>query len=121
MTAYEYTDLAYTGFGLAGEAVSLSIAILSGYLVVAYTVGSKLTRWQVSALNMAYSIWCLYLLASGATNFIRSRNLLALAAELDAQLPTPLVYMVHSFVFIGLMIWLTSLWFMWSVRDPKTE
>ena len=121
MTAYEYMDLTNSSFGLANEAVSLSIAILSGYLVVAYTVGSNLSRLQVSALNIAYSIWTLYLLTSGAINFIRGRSLLTAAAELDAQFPTPLAYMVHVFVFIGLLIWLASLWFMRSVRHPKSE
>ena len=121
MTAYEYMDLAYSGFGLVHTTVSLVIAILSGYLVVAYTVGSKLTRLQVSALNIAYSVWASYLGASGALDFIRARSLVTAAAELNAHISTPTAYMVHFYVSIGLLMWLASLWFMWIVRRAKAE
>ena len=121
MTAYEYMDLAYSGFSATATMVSLMIAVLSGYLVVAYAIGSNLTRLQVTALNIAYSIWTIYLLLSGTINLIRARYHLILAAELDQQLSSPVAYIVHGYVSIGLLLWLTSLWFMWSVRHPKTE
>jgi hypothetical protein len=121
MTAYEYMDLAYSGFSGAETVVSLWIAILSGYLVVAYAIGSKLTRLQVTVLNIAYSVWSIYLALSGTLSLIRARSYLMFAAELDPQLSSPVAYFVHGYVSISLLLWLTSLWFMWSVRHAETE
>jgi hypothetical protein len=121
MTAYEYMDLAYSAFSAAATIVSLLIAVLSGYLVVAYVIGSNLTRVQVTVLNAAYSIWSIYLMLNGTINLSRARSYLISAAELDQQLSPPVPYIVHGYVSIGLLLWLTSLWFMWSVRHPKSE
>ncbi len=119
MTAYEYMDLAYSGFSEVTTIVSLMIAVLSGYLVVAYTIGSNLTRVQVAVLNFAYSIWTIYLILSGLMQLIRARYHLTLAGELDQNLLSTSPYFVHGFVSIGLLLWLTSLWFMWSIRHPR--
>ena len=116
MTVYEYMDLVYSGFSMATVMVSLLVAVLSGYLVVAYVVGSNLTRIQVSVLNCAYSIWTLYLILSGAVNLVRARDHLLSASELDQQIVAPIAFMTHGYVSIALLLWLTSLWFMWDVR-----
>ena len=76
-------DLAYSGFSGAETVVSLWIAVLSGYLVVAYAIGSKLTRLQVTVFNIAYSVWSIYLALSGTISLIRARSYLMFAAELD--------------------------------------
>ena len=120
MTAYEYIDLAHSDFSSAATMVSLLIAVLSGYLVVAYAIGSNLTRVQVTVLNIAYSIWSIYILLSGIISLTRARHHIILAAELDQQLSSPVAYVAHGYVSIGMMLLLTSLWFMWSVRHPKT-
>lgn len=120
MTAYEYMDLAYSGLSLATTMVSLWIAVLSGYLIAAYTIGSNLTRWQASVLNIAYSIWGFYLLFSGATNLHRAHSHITVAAELDQQISAPAAYVLHGYAIVGLLLWMSSLWFMWSVRHPKT-
>ena len=121
MTAYEYMDLAYSGLSQSAAMVSLLIAVLSGYLIVAYIIGSNLTRLQVSVLNIAYSIWALFLILSGTINLVRARSHLILAAELDQQLSPPMAYIVHGYVSIALLLWLASLWFMWDIRHPKKE
>ena len=121
MTAYEYMDLAYSGFSSAATMVSLLVAVLSGYLIVAYAIGSNLTRLQVTVLNIVYSIWTIYILMSGFISLTRTRHHIILAVELDQQLSSPVALIVHGYVSIGLMLWLTSLWFMWSVRHPKPE
>ena len=114
-------DLAYSAFSAAATVVSLLIAVLSGYLVVAYTIGAKLTRLQVTGLNIAYSIWSIYLGLSGTINLIRARSYLVFAAELEQRLSAPVAYIVHGYVSIATLLWLTSLWFMWSVRHSKAE
>ncbi len=44
MTAYEYLEVGLSNLSNSIALVSLSIAVLSGYCLVAYTVGAKLTR-----------------------------------------------------------------------------
>ena len=119
MTAYEYMDLAYSGFAAAIAVASLAMAVLSGYLVVAYTVGSKLTRLQVSVLNVTYSLWYLYIASNGTMNLIRARAYIVESLELVQHGFTLAPYVVHARVAITLLLWVTSLWFMWSMRHPK--
>lgn len=121
MTAYEYMDLAYSGFSVATAIVSLSIAVLSGYLVIAYTVGSNLTRLQISVLNVTYSIFYLYIASNGIMNLVRARAHIIESLELVQHGVTPAPYVVHTRVFITPLLWLTSLWFMWSMRHPKKD
>jgi hypothetical protein len=118
-TAYEYMDLAYSGFAVATGAISLFIAVLSGYLVVAYTVGSNLTRLQVSVLNVTYSIWLLFIGSNGTMNLVRARAHIVESLELVQHGVPPAVYVVHVYVAIVLLLWLTSMWFMWSIRHAK--
>lgn len=118
MSAYEYMDLAYSAWMASIAIVSLWIAVLSGYLVVAYTVGANLTRIQVSVLNIAYSIWALYLLFSGVIYLVRARSHLLAAAEL-VEVEPPLRFMLHGYASMGILLWLASLWFMWSIRRTK--
>lgn len=119
MTAYEYLDVAQSNFSNALANVSLAIAVLSGYLVVAYTVGVKLTRTQVSVLNTNYVIWMLYILASGGTGLANGYARATVAKEMLGESPLLLSYPVHMYVLIGFLLLTTSLWFMWSVRQPK--
>jgi hypothetical protein len=121
MTAYEYMDLAYSGLSLSITISSIFIVVLSSYLVVAYTIGPKFTRLQVSALNVIYSIWLLFLASTGSMNLYRARAHIIESLELVQQdFPLP-PYVVHVRLTVTLLLWLTSLWFMWSMRHPKAE
>ena len=64
MTAYEYLDLAQGSNANSLAMVSFGFAILCGYLIVAYAVGSKLSRPQVTALTAIYTISFLFNLVS---------------------------------------------------------
>ncbi len=121
MTVYEHMDLVYSGFSMATVMVSLLVAVLSGYLVIAYVIGPNLTHLQVSVLNVTYSIWTLYLILSGTVMLVRARDHLISASELDQQIFAPVAYMTHGYVSIALFLWLTSLWFMWDVRHQKPD
>ena len=92
----------------------------AGYVVVAYLVGARLTRAQVVMLNLNYTIWSLFLLACGG-------NLIAngMTWENAAKTPeAPVLFVPQAIYFhycIGILLLITSLWFMWSVRHTKTD
>ena len=121
MTPYELLELAQGSFANAIGLVSLAIAVLSGYVVVAYAVGAKLTRLQVVALNINYTIWLLYLAASGATGITNGLRKNQLAQELLGEPIASLPYSIHIYWSLSTMLLVTSLWFMWSIRHPKTK
>jgi hypothetical protein len=121
MTAYEYLELGQSNLANTIALVSLSIAILSGYCIVAYAVGAKLTRAQVSAFNINYFIWFVFLgLAGGATLASANRRTTKGQEMLGQQVDFP-PYSLEMFGLLGILLLTTSLWFMWSVRHPKTE
>jgi hypothetical protein len=121
MTPYEYLDVSQSNLSNAIAIVSLSIAVLSGYVVVAYMVGVKLTRAQVMVLNFNYTLWSFYLLASGGVALANGLTRIRKATEMLGETVALVPYSVYFYYCIGLTLIFTSLWFMWSVRRPKTE
>ena len=121
MTPYEYLDISQSNLSNSIAIVSLSIAVLSGYVVVAYMVGAKLTRTQVMLLNFNYTLWSLYLLASGGAALANGLARIRKATEMLGETVSLVPYSIYFYYCIGLTLVLTSLWFMWSVRRPKTE
>jgi len=121
MTPYEYLDIANGNLSHTTALVSLAIAVLSGYVVVAYSVGDKLTRTQVFALNTSYIIWSSYLLLSGGLNLRSAFDNWAIGYEMLGKPWGTIPAGVYVFYGVGFIVFSTSLWFMWSVRHPKTE
>lgn len=118
MTPYEYFALAQGNISNAIGLLSLSIAILSGYLVVTYMVGAKLTRVQVVVLNFVYTLWLLFQSVSSASLLADGVKRARTAAEMLGE-PFPYFpYAAHMNIGISLLLLVTSLWFMWSVRHP---
>lgn len=137
MTEFELAQLQYMDIerqqGLIalmqaqGDSVSSGLTMWStglfGYLVVAYFVGGGLSRAQVTILN------CLYIAVSTATLFMIFSNGLVLAgiaakySEVSGNPPDILTSPLFSFIGAGLntACFLASLYFMWTVRHPKTE
>ena len=122
MDLYEIGDLINSSSSniIAGQAVFISI--ISGYLIVAYTVGKKLTKYQVSFINLVFVI-------SNITGFIglmAQSNLVWEYAELRASLNggqefNSAISESWRILFSGVRILLVvgALVFMWQVRHPK--
>jgi hypothetical protein len=134
MTEYEIADLAVStqelfiqqwqlGQGI-GERVYDSIQqfgnLLFGYLMVAYFVGAKLTKVQLAILNVLYLIWQFRLflslrILSGNGNILLG-EMRIISPELTPDYPS--ILSLYA-LLTGLI--LASLYFMWSIRHPKTE
>ena len=96
-----------------------SVVVLTGYLLIAFFVGDKLTRFQAVfasimfvGLYLSYqiSIWG-QLSRMGHFNFELSR--------LGSDIPLDRVY-PHFSPLISLLLALGALYFMWSVRHSRS-
>jgi hypothetical protein len=99
----------------------MSITILTGYLLIAFFIGARLTRFQVIFATAVYSV--MYL--STALSLSQSQTVLVhLAATLrDSGSEIPVISAANpvvSYITTGLL-YLGSIYFMWNVRHPKPE
>ena len=114
---------AITSFMSVGQGSTITLTtMLSGYLIVAYLVGAKLTRAQVVVVN------CLYvpaMLASAAGAFGAVSKAAQYASALKEIKPDDVIFLSQSNAFVSLAFsttfLLASLWFMWDIRHRKTE
>lgn len=125
MTEYEMADLVNTGVAnmLAGQA--LYFTQLGSYLIVAWWIGSKLTRFQVTFLNALLIL----LTFTGMSAFaaMLGKNL-ALVNELgdtgsitSVASNTQTEVAVTAFIVFRILVLLAALVFMWQVRHPKEK
>ena len=105
-----------------------NITLLTGYLLIAFFIGARLTRFQVVFVNLLFVIMfsssCLSL-ASAATTLTHIAQRLR---DTGSDIPMTLFGMGESgmaspiFVLgVCLAMLIGALYFMWSVRHPKKE
>jgi hypothetical protein len=134
MTEYEIADLAVSTQAIFWQQWQVAqgafqnmltimerlITVLFGYLLVAHFIGAKLSRVQAGIMTALYLFWVsrlfmvLGLLANNANIiFDEMRKISPIFA-----VSIPSLLMLY---FLLSMITSASLYFMWSVRHPKTE
>jgi hypothetical protein len=109
-------------FGLNAEMLSIYLTVTSGYLIVAYLVGSKLTRSQliiVSGLYLVFATATSYLAIGYGMRGIHYAEILRNLSPSTPLYSTELVPGAIAFVLLGGIV--ASLKFMWDSRHPKTE
>jgi hypothetical protein len=125
MTEYEMTDIIMSRYAQMTEQASLYFALVSGYLITAYVVGSRLTRLQVTVINTLYCLWTVGILG-GYINTVNDtieleqviRSVWATTTAGNISDSTSAAY---SFAIVQTIGIIASLVFMWSVRHPRTE
>ena len=138
MTEFETAQLVYMQAERAGNLMTLIqtqgeliqndatqfTSLIFGYLLVAYFIGSHLTKVQVIILNV------LYIASVGSTVFQMVTGGLAAMGFLErfyevSNNTRELSALNANYLLFGVTLNLTliiaSLYFMWSVRHPKTE
>jgi hypothetical protein len=99
--------------------------LVFGYLLIAYFIGDKLTRVQVTILNIFYmatvSSSLFQLFFAGAAGISLGKTMMALLPEGTQGNPTATIEFLALGTSVAAGIVITSLYFMWSVRHPKTE
>ena len=122
MTEGELLELALIAKANTLTALSIFVTIASGYLIVAYIAGAKLTRSQLWFINTVFILTML--LVTSASYLFQSEGQLYnnAARELgshDIALPEPFLWalyiprIVDAFVIVG------CLKFMWDVRHRE--
>ena len=119
------TDIIMSRYAQMTEQASLYFALVSGYLITAYVVGSRLTRLQVTVINTLYCLWTVGILG-GYINTVNDtieleqviRSVWATTTAGNISDSTSAAY---SFAIVQTIGIIASLVFMWSVRHPKTE
>lgn len=121
---------AYTNASSNGlTALVILLTIVSGYMVIAYLVGGKLTKIQVFLVNTVYITSGLSVLTSNYGSVLDSATARAQAGRHVEELaliispageaaPETLAIIVAT---VNSLFLIVSLVFMWQVRHPKTE
>ncbi len=89
----------------------------SAYLVAVYLVGTKLTRGQLTVVNVGFVIaWALSSFSLSET----LRNLNRLIA-LQENIQQPIPYAMLIFYVLQALLLIGPLYFMWSIRTNKKD
>jgi len=124
MTAADWVEMYGMAFSAIATYFTVLISIVSGYLVIAYFVGERLTRTQVSIMNTMYFAVATTTISG---SYVALRDFMFARNEMASEIPEFGVYgvieniyfrpffnvILHSFLVLA------SLIFMWQVRHPR--
>ena len=126
MTEFELGEMLHNQFAVMWQAGQMYFTLVSAYLVASYVVGTKLTRQQNAVITILYVVWIASVIFGQVTSagaVLRLENALRAIDSITigggASLETESA--VYAFMFVQIAGVLASLWFMWSIRHPKTE
>ena len=142
MTEYEIADLAisrqieihslggliFSILALVSDNVTQYMTVLFGYIAAAYFVGGELRRPQLWVFTGLYILWQVWTVAVLAVRMSGVRVLNDKMGELLAGAPREEAVPQGNYQWIGgtlvlvlLLALIASLYFMWSVRQPRSE
>jgi len=122
LTEYELVDLAVSMQETVTPPISVFITILSGYLVVAWLIGAKLTRTQVGLINALFIGFQVMLVLSWGGRwefYFRLANALHSFDPDFYAVTHPAIVSVFGILMVASIV--GCLKFMWDIRHPKTE
>ena len=117
MNEPELVEAANSTFALVVDLLTFYMTITSAYLIVAYIVGAKLSRFQVTVVSVLYvfmgsaSTYALSLWTMRGIYYMAKVQALDAAAPIN---PTPIIPVMIIAALIGGVV--TSLVFMWNIR-----
>ena len=119
MSEYELRDLFISMQGESQTTSALFLTVISGYLVVAYLLGAKLTKSQSRIFT---GIFIVFTTAQIAGHFMTMLGMgdLAYQAETLGGSAKPLIFWATVYLAIHIAITISCLKFMWDIRNPKT-
>lgn len=125
MTEFELVELINmtTSNVIANQA--LFVSILSAYLVVAYSVGHRLTVYQVAFINIIFIVFSLIGIQAvrGLLDFLvaYSNQLIELRGFTESQGLLQRNFVSWGMLIVRYVMCIGALIFMWQVRHPKIE
>ena len=121
MTPYEYADLAQSAFGNGLSSFAVLLSIVSGYLITAYLVGAKLSKFQVRLLTTMF-VLVMGLLAWSMSAYTYWGSYFAALGRNEASpesLFRPGAWTTGATAILTLLTIVMCLLFMWNIRQPK--
>ncbi len=128
MTEYELVEIMAALQSNLIQAQAVTITMLTAYMVVAYTVGQKLTTFQCTFVSIMFLVFGLF----GAIGQISNLNEMYYYGGQLGELREGQFFSVDAdsaaeevarwvFGAIRLLLFAGALYFMWSVRHPSKE
>jgi high-affinity Fe2+/Pb2+ permease len=126
MIASDWIEMAQTADSNTIASFGILITLMSGYLVVAYLVGEKLNRAQVTTVNLLYAISAVSVVAAhwqhNYDSMLARHHAYTYIPDMSGSVPPALMILIPSgLALINISLIIASLYFMWSIRHPKTE
>jgi hypothetical protein len=122
MTEFEFYSLAYESTQALQTEETTFLTILFGYLLASHFLGAKVSRVQVTVFNAIYLVLASGLIFNMWIHWAGTAHWLREAASknpFEASTDGDIHMVVATAVYISLVI--VSLYFMWTIRHPKTE
>jgi len=124
MTAFELNDLMMSWYDMMGQDANMYLALVSGYLIVAYSIGEKLSAVQAMIINIFFTVWTGAHVGAIFSEMGAVLDIQRMLIEMEAfsfQRPHESLMIVSVFAAIQIGGIIAALYFMWTVRHPKTE
>ena len=122
MTDAELWELILISQANAATYFAIFLTLVSGYLVVAYTVGSGLLGSQISIVNVVFIVSALTVGFATYAALSRTSFLLGfVASEYASPLSAGIIYAAPVAALAMLAMKLMCLVFMWQIRHPKRK
>jgi hypothetical protein len=122
MTESELLDIAqgYTSNAIGLTAIFLSV--LTAYLVVAYTVGKKLSFSQVGVVNAFFFVVAIFMIGGQTSLMTVATEAENTAQQISTWRTVPIIsFIPYALQVFFLLFVFASLKFMWDIRHPKIE
>ena len=124
MTEYEVVDALSSLRGEAATHVMYFVSVMFGYVVAAYLVGEKISRFQALAITGVYSIWAPGPILAAVDATAAMRNIyIRYGADMSFRVvETDLILVAPTTVSVAMALsWLISIIFMWQVRKSAAK
>ena len=125
MTQFELTTLIFSATETGNMALALYMTAISGYLVVAFTVGQKLSRRQVTLINTLFIFFSMAFSYSALACFSAMRIYTDQLLKISGNVPAVVGVMEVAYVLVvalGLIIGIIgAVVFMRNVRSQSAE
>ncbi len=122
MSEYEFYEVIVGFTGNLEQSMAVLISLLSAYLILAYTIGEKLSRFQVIFISTCFTL--VYIGILQAQIYYLDQTV-RLAEKLESLQGEPSIVAgqgdisIVAFVTVRVAFLIGSLYFMWNVRHTS--
>jgi len=122
MTDAELWELILISQGNSATAIALYISLVSGYLIVGYLAGKKLSTTQCVVITSLFSALAIGIIFQIVSYLDRAAFFVQFVSNKYISPTTGAMQFVPEISAIGFTLGVGAcLKFMWDVRNPKTE